>query len=209
MSKSKTKVLREAVDVDARLQNDLELDRDLLLDAVDVARSEGANATPYHCANAAGTFAYQHGTFALRKNFVGEVWSVDRSNGVEAILNQRLKIRVVFANVDVACNDAHLPRPRSPKGAGAERVCQGNLFLELPHFVQPLPDENATYYLMVDEKGASELSRPVVQAGTFGAYAERLYLSDGRDPIAEKLPLDEADAVAGFDPQVIRIPGAN
>ena len=70
----------------------------------------------------------------------------------------------MFCNVDRACDDEHEPKPRSPKGAGAERACVGNLFgKELPKYV-PEPEEKdiATFYLMVDENGAAELSRPVV-----------------------------------------------
>jgi hypothetical protein len=61
----KTRVLHEKWDVDARL-SELGLDRDGLLKVRDMALNERNNATPHHCANAAGTFAYQSGIFALR-----------------------------------------------------------------------------------------------------------------------------------------------
>ncbi|MGB3899442.1 MAG: hypothetical protein WA973_12885 [Mesorhizobium sp.] len=200
----KTKVLREEWDVDQRLA-EMDLNRSTLLEVRDVARSSASNATPFHPANAAGTFAYQDGSWALRDRHVSERWAVDRSNGVEAIKNESLSIRVIFSNVDVACDDERKPKPRSPKGSGSERACMGNLFGDdLPEFA-PNPENGvATYYLMVDENGAAELTRPVVKGRTFSAYVERIYLSDGSDMDTDILSLDDGDRADDFDPQVAR-----
>ena len=117
-------VFREEQEVNARLA-ELELKKAKLLSIRSVAVAAAADATPFHPANAAGNFSYQHGTFALRKELAEEGWVAERPNGVEAIRNQAGDVRVAFANVDVACNDEHEPRPRSGKGAGAERLCRG------------------------------------------------------------------------------------
>lgn len=148
-----TSVLKETWDVDRRLR-ELALSRGSLLVVRDVALNEAANATPNHCANAAGTFSYQHGTWALRDQFAGLRWTVDRADGVEAIFNKDLNIRIAFQNVDRACDDEIAPAPRSEKGAGAERLCQGNgLFGQLPRFA-PVPfDKCATFYLMTASDG--------------------------------------------------------
>jgi hypothetical protein len=203
MGMIQTRVLRKLWDVDRRLI-ELGLDRERLLNIRSIAVSAGADATPFHPANAAGTLAYHHGTWALRDQFVGDAWVLERPNGVEAIRNESAGVRVVFANVDLACNDDQPPKPRSEKGAGAERACMGNLFGQLPHFTpQPVPG-CATYYLMVDENGAAELTCPVVKDGTFTAYVERIYLSDGTDLDKATLSLDDGDIADGFDPQVVR-----
>jgi hypothetical protein len=199
------RVLKEPWDVDRRLA-ELTLSRDGLLNARDVALSEAANATPNHCANAAGTFSYQQGTWALRDQFVGPRWTVDRTDGVEAIFNEALNVRVAFQNVDRACDDENKPAPRSEKGAGAERLCEGNsLFGHLPEFA-PKPSERcATFYLMTAESGACELSRPVIENGRFSVWVERIYLSDGSDfGNPNRLPLDSDDAVTDFDPKIVR-----
>jgi hypothetical protein len=199
-----TIVRRDALDVDRRLA-ELGVSRAVLVRAAAVAVHEGRNATPYHCANAAGTFSYHHGTWALRNETVGEDWAVDRSNGVEAIVNQKLKLKIVFSNVDIACDDVQKPKPRSPKGAGAERACIGNLFGDLPEYAPKPFGDQATFYLMVDENGASELTRPVVKGRTFSAYIERIYLGRGDGaPAGATLPLDADDAVNDFDPLVNR-----
>lgn len=197
-----SQVLREPWDVDRRLA-ELELTREGLLIARDVAMQESANATAFHPANAAGTFSYHHGTWAIRHEFVGEKWADDRVDGIEAIRNDRLKTKIAFCNVDLACNDEHCPKPRSKKGAGAERASGGGLFPNLPRYA-PLPTgEFALYYLMVDENGAAELTRPIVRGGTFEAAVERLYLSDGSDESAV-IRQDDDGPVEVFDPQVVR-----
>ena len=127
MDFDETRVFREPWDADQRL-NQLELTRQGLLTVRDVAIQERANATQFHASNAAGTFGYHHGTWGLRNEFVGERWKIDRGDGIEAIWNEDLKIKVAFCNVDLACNDFHIPKARSDKGAGAERASGGLLF---------------------------------------------------------------------------------
>lgn len=200
-----TVVHEKAGDCSARLQV-LGTSFAQLLRVRDVALQEAANATPFHCANAAGTFAYQHGVFALRNEHVDVGgWRLDRSEGVEGIINDRLQVRILFSNVDVACRLDLLPKPRSSKGSGAERVCSGNLFGHLPVYSQR-PDEGiATYYLMVDQEGAAELARPIVLDGTFKSYVERIWLSSGLgDDLVQRPGLDSDDTVYDFDPQVAR-----
>lgn len=168
------------------------------------ALSAAADATEFHPANAPGTLAYQYGTFALRDEYVGEIWKVDRQDGVEAISNPTDKVRVIFANIDVACNDDQPPKPRSRKGAGAERACSGNLFDYLPEFAPSQRDGWLTFYLMVDERGAAELTRPIVKNGTFTAYPERNYLSKGDDLGGDAVLADDEGPLDDFDPQVVK-----
>ena len=84
MERVETKILEQSLDVDRRL-SEMRLNRDLLLEVRDVARNAIMNATPFHPANAAGTFGYQDGSCALRDRFVGNVWVVERADGVEAM----------------------------------------------------------------------------------------------------------------------------
>jgi hypothetical protein len=176
-----------------------------LLKVAAIANGAGADATPFHPANAAGTLSYQYGTWALRDEFVGEEWKLDRPYGVEAISNEAIKVKVVFQNVDIACNDDKKPQPRSGKGAGAERVSMPNLFGDLPEYVPAQEAAWAIYYLMVDADGAAELTRPIVKGGRFAQYPERIYLSQGRDDLGGKpLALDDGDVADDFDPEVVR-----
>lgn len=197
-----TRVRKEQWDVDRRLA-ELGLIRPGLLRVVDVALSAAARATPFHPANAAGTFSYQDGTWALRDEFHNNGWEVDRSDAVEAIRRPSYGIKVVFSNVDLACDDNQPPRARSRKGAGAERACIGNLFGFLPTVARPPSGEWKTYYLMVDAQGACELSLTTISGGNFDTPVERIYLSDGSDFDGSRLMLDDGEA-EDFDPQVER-----
>ena len=206
MSMVETVVRRDPWEIGARLA-ELQLGPiNRLLRVRSVAISASADATPFHPANAAGTLAYQHGTFGLRDEFCKPAapWRLDRPDGVEVIVNDALELRVVFANVDVACNDYLKPKPRSRKGAGTERVCIGNLFGSLPEYAPRRPDGWSTFYLMVDERGAAELTRPVVERNTFIAYIERNYLSDGSELDRNTLAMPDGDVADGFDPEVVR-----
>lgn len=199
-------VRREPLEVNARLAEMQIGPVDRLLKVRSVAVAACADATPFHPANAAGTLAYQHGTFALRNEFVvvDGPWRLDRADGVEAIVNDSRKIRIVYTNVDVACDEDIKPKPRSRKGAGSERVCMDNLFGSLPEFAPEQREGWETFYLMVDERGAAELTRPVLKRGTFTAYIERIFLSNGDDVDRKSLPLQDGDIADVFDPEVIR-----
>lgn len=132
----------------------------------------------------------------------GGDWVLDRSNGVETIRNKELKVIVGFCNVDLACVDWHDPQPRTKKGSGVERTA--SLFPNLPLYAPRQTGEWQFFYLMVDEKGAVELSRPVIKLGRFTAMVERIYLSNGSDDDGTGITKDMPDAVVEFDPQIAR-----
>lgn len=201
MGMIETKILRDQDDVDNRL-SEMGLRRATLLVVRDIALSSAANATALHPLGTAGTYAYREGTWALRNQHVGTDWERDIVHQVEGIRNKKLNLRVIFSNVDIACDEVHAPKPRSSKGAGSERACMGNLFSDLPGFAENLSTKCPTYYLMVDERGATELTCAVVKDGTFKSYIERIYLSDGSDVTIDIV--DDNDQPEVFDPIVAR-----
>ena len=204
MENLSVKIWKDAEDVNARLR-ELALSREGLTRVRDEALAAAANTTPYHAANAAGTYAYQEGVRALRLVFVGEDWKPDRSNGVEFIRNDERRIRVGFANVDKSGDFTLSPKARSAKGAGTERACQGNLFEGIEEYV-PVPDENwSTYYLMVDLDGSAELSRPIVAEGNFSQCVERIFISESGDFDPESIVFSgDNEPVNDFEPVVTR-----
>lgn len=202
MDAIQTVILRDELDIEPRLR-ELGLTKEGLLHVRDVAISGSANTTAFHAANASGTYAYHEGTWALRDRFVGGDWSVDRSDGVETIKNSKLKVRVAFSNVDEACSPFHMPKPRTKKGAGAERVVGSDLFGGLPQYSPRPSGDWSFYYLMVDQHGAAELTRPIVKGGTFIAAFERIYLSTGL--ASDAIVTDEtSDVAAEFEPEIAR-----
>jgi hypothetical protein len=204
MDTVETRILREEWDLEPRLR-ELGLDRNKLLLCRDAANAAAADSSPLFPANAPGTFSYHFGTRELRAQFVGTEWELDREDGIESIKNSRLKIKVVFQNVDVACSDDVLPKPRSPKGSGAERACSGNLFGHLPTHA-PRPKKGwSTYYLMVADDGAAELSLVVVKRRTFTSFVERIFLAEGGEGGGlDSLDTPGDDYADAFDVKVAR-----
>ncbi len=197
-----TKVIELPWDVSRRLTG-LSLTLDGLLRVVSISQVERRNATEFHPANSAGTFSYHHGVAAIRREFIGPDWVLDRSDGIESIRNDRLKVKLTFCNVDQATGLDH-PKPRSDKGAGAERASGPSLFDDLKSFAPEPTGEWALFYLMVDQKGAAELTRPVIARRTFTSAIERIFLTKGDDDETFK-PVDLTDGIAdGFDPQIVR-----
>lgn len=197
-----TRLVREEDDVDCRLA-ELGLTRPGLLRVVAVASTERKNATDLYPLNAPGTFAYHHGVAELRRQFLGSGWDIDRSGGIETIRNDALNMRVAFCNVEEACGLLH-PKPRTEKGPGAERACSPTLFDDLPAFSPPPRDDLLLYYVMIDSQGAAELTRPVIEGGTFTGAVERVFLSKGGEDEATVLPLDTDAPTVSFDPMVVR-----
>jgi hypothetical protein len=200
---AQTAIFAETWEADRRL-SELRLSRKKLLEVAAIALTERSNATEFHCANAAGTFAYHYGTFALRDKHVPDGWAVDRSDGVESIRLDELKIKIAFCNVDIACDRNVLPKARSDKGAGIERAAIGNLFgVSLPHFAKPAVGWSL-FYLMLSEAGASELTRPVVRDGVFVGAVERIFLGHPNDGDGETKPVVEGGdgALSNYDPIV-------
>jgi len=203
MAMIQTRILKKPGEVKAELIR-LDLRLEGLLKVRTMALGAGADATPFHAANAAGTFSYHYGIYGLRDEFVGDVWDVDRPDGIEVIRNVSKNVLIGFANVDIACNDDHWPIPRTKKGSGAERVSQTTLFDSLPSYVPVPTGLRALYYLMTAMNGAVELSRPIVKDGDFFGFIDRIYLSNGDDFDRMTTSFDEGDLPATFDPQVLR-----
>lgn len=160
----------------------MDMDRDKLIRVAAVAIGQANNVTSNFATNAWGTFAHHYGLAELRNQFVGPIWSIDRSEGIESIVHEAKMLKATFQNVDLAMGKSD-PKPRSPKGAGAERACEGNLglFPDIPVYVPVIPDKYELWSLMVDETGNLELSRPVVQGGTFSICRERILIADAED----------------------------
>ena len=96
------------------------------------------------------------------------------------------------------------PKPRSQKDAGAERASGPTLFGDLKSFALRPVGQWSLFYLMVDQKSAAELTRPVISSRTFTGAIERIFLTDGGDEEAFKSD-DLTDGIADeFDPHVVR-----
>ena len=194
MESLRRQTISDPVERDQRL-SELQLECDRLIAAGHHALAGRASASPLHPSNTAGFLSYADGVKGLRAENIDDNWRVFRREGVEGICNDDLKIRVLFANVFEACGERD-PQARSRKGAGSERVASGDLFesagIDLPDSVIKFRGDYKTYYLMVDQNGAMELSLPIVKAGgNFLRCIERIFLIDGSDLDEVEFGVDE------------------
>ena len=180
-----TVVVSHEVDVQRRL-GDFDLVVDQFTSIARVARNWADDASPLMPQNAPGTLAYIFGVQELRQQIVSNDWEVDRTCGIEAVVNRSHNIRIAFQNVDRACDHDFPPSPRSAKGNAAEHMCGPNLFefagIEPGPLMGIVHDRIPTYYAMVGEDGSVELSHPVVKDGHYAHFVERIFIFT---PVAE------------------------
>lgn len=198
----RTAVIDSPIDASRRLA-DFELTTEQMLAIRDSARAASDDASPLMPQNAPGTLAYIHGVGALRSQILDGEWVIDRTLGVEAVINHRLGIRIGYQNVDRSCDPDFPPMPRSEKGSGSARLCRLPLFdfygVVLESDADRLPSEDTedppsdhvvTYFVMVGEDGSVELSCPVIANKRYANFVERIFIDR---------PDDDWDA--GMDPE--------
>lgn len=206
----RTAVIDKPMDVSRRLA-DFGLTIDQMLAVRDSARAASDDASPLMPQNAPGTLAYIHGVGALRSKLLDGEWVIDRTLGVEAVINHRLGIRIGYQNVDRACDPHFPPMPRSEKGSGSARLCRLPLFdfygFVLETDVDRLPsddtkdphsDQVITYFVMVGEDGSVELSCPVIANKRYSDFVERIFIDQPNDDWSARLD-PENDPVEDFD----------
>lgn len=218
MSPFRTAVIEIHNDAVLRLA-DFELTIDQVLAVRDSARAAFEDASPLMPQNAPGTLAYIHGVGALRGQILDGEWVIDRTLGVEAIINYRLGIRIGYQNVDRACDPNFPPMPRSEKGSGSAQLCRLPLFdfygVILESDADRLPrdgvrDPNAgsvfTYFVMVGEDGSVELSCPIIANKSYSDFVERIFIDRPADDWADRIepepaPVDDFDVPVTFKDQ--------
>lgn len=199
-----TIIIDGEVEVRSRLA-DFDLTFDQIIAIAEAARYWATNASPLMPQNAPGTLAYIFGVEELRRNLIDDQWIVDRTCGVEAVLNRELNIRIGYQNVDKSCDPLFPPNPRSPKGNAAENMSGPTLFQHAGIDAGPLTavrqDGVPTYYVMVGEDGSAELSNPIIKSGSFVGFNERIFVSQPNEDWEEEID-PETGPVEDFDIQV-------
>lgn len=201
-----TAIYDNAVDAELRLA-DFNLTMSQFLTIRDSARAAADDASPLMPLNAQGTLAYIHGVEALRGQILDSDWTIDRTLGVEAIINHELGIRIGYQNVDKACDPIFKPMPRSAKGAATERMCTAPLFdyygmaldadkdrLPRDDVKDPHSEQVTTYFVMVGEDGSVELSSPIIQNQRFADFSERIFIDRPEENWDTQLEPDSAPA---------------
>lgn len=210
----RTAVIENPIDASRRLA-DFDLNVEQMLAIRDSARAASDDASPLMPQNAPGTLAYIHGVGALRSQVLGGEWVIDRTLGVEAVINHRLGIRVGYQNVDRSCDPKFPPMPRSDKGSGSALLCRLPLFdfygVVLESDVDRLPSDEVkdphsgqviTYFVMVGEDGSVELSCPVIANKRYSEFGERIFIDRPDDDWDARMDR-ETGPIEDFDVPVI------
>lgn len=205
-----TVVIDNPPEAEARLA-DFGLTLAQILAIRDAARAAADDASPLMPLNAPGTLAYIRGVETLRAEVLDGEWVIDRTLGIEAVINRDLGVRIGYQNVDKACDAVFKPMPRSMKGPGSERLCGFPLFehfgmvLETDYdrmprsdLKDPHGDQVATYFVMVGEDGSVELSSPIIEHQKYAGFRERIFI-DSPDEDWEARIDPEVDPLDDFD----------
>ncbi|RUW58989.1 hypothetical protein [Mesorhizobium sp. M7A.F.Ca.US.008.03.1.1] len=214
MPSFRTAIIDSPQDAERRLA-DWGLAAEQFLAVRDSARAAADNASPLMPLNAPGTLGYIHGVGALRGQLLDGEWVIDRTLGVEAVINHRLGLRIGYQNVDRACDVVFPPMPRSERGNGTARLCRLPLFehfgvelesdadrLPSDELQDPLGDQVVTYFVMVGEDGSVELSRPIIANKKYDQFVERIFVDNPSDDWGEIMD-PEMGPVEDFDVPVI------
>lgn len=210
----RTAIIENPTDASRRLA-DFGLTIEQMLAIRDSARAASDDASPLMPQNAPGTLAYIHGVGALRAQILSDEWVIDRTLGVEAVINHRLGIRISYQNVDRSCDPDFPPMPRSEKGSGSARLCRLPLFehygVILESDTDRLPSDDVedphsgqvvTYFVMVGEDGSVELSCPVIANKRYSDFGERIFIDRPDDD--EDVRMDpDTGPVEDFDVPVV------
>lgn len=210
----RTAIIENPIDASRRLA-DFGLTIEQMLAIRDSARAASDDASPLMPQNAPGTLAYIHGVGALRAQILSDEWVIDRTLGVEAVINHRLGIRIGYQNVDRSCDPDFPPMPRSEKGSGSARLCRLPLFehygvilesdadrLPSDDVKDPYSGQVVTYFVMVGEDGSVEVSCPVIANKRYSDFGERIFVD--RPDEDEDVRVDpETGPVEDFDVPVV------
>jgi hypothetical protein len=125
-----TKLYTKEYDVDARLAS-FGITRAELVDVLKLILSARSDAIHVDPLSAPGQFSFIYGTRHIRLLLCPKGWVIDRKENIESVRNDKLKISIVFQNVDQACDPMHSPKALHSKGSASTRLVdqgQGSLF---------------------------------------------------------------------------------
>jgi hypothetical protein len=152
-----------------------------LVTVVEKAVGARADAVPHDPVTAPGTFSYIYGTRGLRDLFASQGWIPDSTKGIESIYHPITGTKLIFQNVDSACDDRH-PKAISGKGMASEEIISLStkyLFEDMEEQRQKMLNGTA-WFLCVYANGEdvrAELSLPLgVKEGQFSGFIERIFL---------------------------------
>lgn len=175
-----TEIFESSWDVNRRLAS-LGLEMSDIVEIVQAAISARNEAVDLHPNNAPGTLAYIFGIGAIRRLLLPRGWVIDRTDNIEATLNPRNGIKIIYQNVDSACNLGKTPKSVSAKGIASQRMVNQTGYLwDYMAEEDAVKTESAAWYICVAvtaEGICAELSCPsLIEGSQFIDFAERIFI---------------------------------
>lgn len=194
-------IVKDAVEVRQALAA-MGLTFEIIEKVADAAATAKADTMPEEPMNAAGINAYNKGVAATRINLIPLGWQMSHHRGIEATLNHKLGIQLVFQNVDAACTDRD-PQAISGKGSGARQlVYEGQRQKELFEREdgtreQALGVTPKVWLICVstsEKRLRAEVSCPLLFEGNqFEGFSKRLFVLDRDYDPAPQVRVDADD----------------
>lgn len=208
-----TRIYRDEWEVGSRLVPFGVTSEDLTQVAL-LTASARADSVPDDPRSAPGLLSYIYGTRFLRQLFTPLGWYADNHENISAVLEPSSGVRIIYQNVDLACDPYRGPRAVSGKGSAASRLVdtgQGQLFNlgDTPEVI-PLSAVHSlnsqVWYFCVsfaDDEVRAELSLPAAIDGeNFSGFLERIFIVDGR---GQPLKVGEGgEPPINFEPIIVR-----
>jgi hypothetical protein len=184
-----TRLYIEPIERDQRIRQ-LELDidgsddaREGLLEVVRAVVAGRANSTDNNARSSGGFNAWDYGIRRAREVYRGHKdWDKFEENGVEGIMNRRLKLKITVVSTDSACDPINSPRNRTPKGPATEKMIdlsvQGTLF-PVEEAAETIDGYQFWEICVADDGNAvtAELSRPALfESKYLIKFSERIFL---------------------------------
>lgn len=183
----------------------------------DAAASAKADTMPVEPLNAPGTNAYNKGVAAKRLALLPlGGWRMSHNRGIEATVNDKLGIQLVYQSVDFACTDRD-PQAISEKGSGSRKLVydgmrQGHLFERAEGAREQVLGVALRVWLVCvstsDKKLRAEVSCPQLFDGKqFDGFAKRIFVVDqDYDPTTStKISSDDdGDGAGDFEVKIVK-----
>jgi hypothetical protein len=113
----------------------LDLNKEQISDIAKRATGQKSNATSNHPVNAPGALAYLEGARAMRDITIGGVnWVKLIENGMGHIGDSNQKTRLLYQNVDHACNLHHDPQPITKRAGSAKCKAVTAILIMTPNY---------------------------------------------------------------------------
>lgn len=214
MQDVKNNVFKEDYEIIPRL-NLFSVTKDELLRVVELAVGGRADAVPNDPKSAGGQFSYIYGTRGLREVFLPKGWNKDSEKNIESVINPTSGIKLIFQNVDLACDEHRFPKAVSGKGIASEEIIDVSMAFLFDYLENERQAKlnRTVWFLCVSVNGEdvrAELSLPLgiirsgAPRGQFSGFAERIFILKSGEWKPTIIEPSESDVLQDYSVSISR-----